>query len=158
MKSFKQHLYESGLKRALDTGDLTLMQQELTKRRAKVERLNQEAAALNMISNHKGAAAADGKFAQVQALKPGIEDLTMPLEAQGIKTGVKLSELPSEKPWHDDELTPDYYDGSDDNVEGSSSEVESAQQQNQYSGNLKKPFPSPSEMASKFFTQGRKVQ
>lgn len=153
MKSFKQHLHESGLKKALDTGDLELMQQELAKRRNRAERLEADATSLNQLPNHKGALAAHTKFSQAQALKPGIEDLTMPLEAQGIKTGVKLSELPSEKPWHDDELTPDYYDGSDDDVKGSSSEVESAQQQNQYSGNLQKPFPSPVEMAANFMSK-----
>lgn len=155
MKTFIQYLQESGLKRALDTGDTAMMQKELAKRRAKVERLNQEAKALNTIPNHRGAAAAEGKFEQVRALKPGIEDLTMPLEAQGIKTGVKLRELPSEKPWSDD-MTPDQFDGPDMGDEGSSEEVESAQQQNQFTGNIQRPFPTPAEMTANFFAQGRK--
>ena len=154
MKSFKQHLHESGLKKALDTGNPDLMKKELAKRRERSERLQADATLLNQLSNHKGALAAHTKFSQAQALKPGIEDLTMPLEAQGIKTGVKLRELPTEKPWHD-ELTPDYYDGSDEDQTGSSSEVESAQQQNQFSGNLQKPFPSPSDMASFKLRTGR---
>jgi hypothetical protein len=38
MKSFKQHLHESGLKRALDTGNPDLMKKELAKRRERFER------------------------------------------------------------------------------------------------------------------------
>jgi hypothetical protein len=63
--------------------------------------------------------------------------------------------LATEKPWQD-ELTPDYYDGPDENQKGSSSEVQSAQQENQFSGNLQNPFPTPAEMAASFFQQGRK--
>jgi len=152
MKSFKQHLHESGLKRALDTGNPDLMKKELAKRRERSERLEADATLLNQLPNFQGALAAHTKFSQAQALKPGIEDLTMPLEAQGIRTGVKLRELPTEKPWQD-ELTPDYYDGSDEDQKGSSSEVQSAQQQNQFSGNLQKPFSSSVEMAANFMSR-----
>jgi len=151
-KPDEQNLNEYGFKKALDTGNADLMKKELAKRRERSERLEADATLLNQLPNHKGALAAYTKFSQAQALKPGIEDLTMPLEAQGIKTGVKLRELPTEKPWQD-ELTPDYYDGPDENQKGSSSEVESAQQQNQFSGNLQKPFPSSVEMAANFMSR-----
>ena len=154
MKSFIQYLQESGLKKALDTGDTAMMQKELAKRTDRLARLEAEATRLNQLPGHRGALAAHTKFAQAGALKPGIEDLTMPLEAQGIKTGVKLRELPTEKPW-DDDMTPDQFDGLDADNTGSAEEVQTAQQQNQYTGNIK-PFPTPSEMASQFFTQGRK--
>lgn len=55
------------------------------------------------------------------------------------------------------DMTPDNFDGPDMGDEGSSEEVESAQQQNQFTGSIK-PFPTPSEMASQFFTQGRKTK
>jgi len=155
MKSFIQYLQESGLKKALDTGDTAMMQKELAKRTERLGRLEADAATLNQLPGHKGALAAHTKFAQAGALKPGIEDLTMPLEAQGIKTGVKLSQLPTEKPWSDD-MTPDNFDGPDMDDQGSSEEVQSAQQQNQFSGNLQRPFPTPSEMTANFFAQGRK--
>lgn len=155
MKTFIQYLQESGLKRALNTGDTAMMQKELAKRTERLGRLESEAARLNQLPGHRGALAAHTKFAQASALKPGIEDLTMPLEAQGIKTGVKLNQLPTEKPWSDD-LTPDNFDGPDMDNEGSAEEVEAAQQQNQFTGNIQRPFPSPAEMTANFFAQGRK--
>ena len=59
-------------------------------------------------------------------------------------------------PWQQPDLTPDAYDSPDLGKHGSTSEVVSAQQQNQFSGNLKKPFPTPSEMATSFFTKKNK--
>jgi hypothetical protein len=60
-------------------------------------------------------------------------------------------------PWQQEpELTPDAFDGPDADNQGSTSEVISAQQQNQFTGNIRKPFPSPSEMASSFFTKKNK--
>ena len=94
------NLLEAGLKKALDTGDKELMKKELAKRKTKKDRLQKEAKNLNKLPNHRGAAAADSKFAQAEALKQGIEDLTMPLEAMGVKTGIKLSDLPTEKAWN----------------------------------------------------------
>jgi hypothetical protein len=94
------NLLEAGLKKALDTGDTQLMKKELAKRKAKKDRLQDEAAKLNKRPGHKGALAAHSKFAQAEALKQGIEDLTMPLEASGIRTGIKLSDLPTEKAWN----------------------------------------------------------
>lgn len=114
------NLLEAGLKKALDTGDKELMKKELAKRKTKKDRLQKEATKLNKLPNHRGAAAADSKFAQAEALKQGIEDLTMPLEAMGVKTGIKLSDLPIEKAWNPE------------------------------------PFPTPAEMADRFYTQGRK--
>jgi hypothetical protein len=93
-------LLEAGLKKALKSGNPKLMKKELAKRRERSARLKSEAGRLNKLPRHKGAAAADSKFAQAEALKQGIEDLTMPLEASGIRTGIKLSDLPTEKAWN----------------------------------------------------------
>lgn len=113
-------LLEAGLKKALKSGNPRLMKKELAKRRERSERLKSEAGRLNKLPKNRGALAADTKFAQAEALKQGIEDLTMPLEAGGFRTGVKLSELPSEKPWTDGPLPTD----------------------------PQRPYPSPSEMAA----------
>ena len=96
----KVNLLEAGLKKALDTGDSELMKKELAKRKTKKDRLQGEASKLNKLPGHKGALAAHSKNAQAEALKQGIEDLTMPLEAMGVKTGVKLSDIQTEKAWN----------------------------------------------------------
>jgi hypothetical protein len=93
-------LLEAGLKKALKSGNPRLMKKELAKRRERSERLKSEAGRLNKLPRHKGALAADSKFAQAEALKQGIEDLAMPLEASGVRTGIKLSDLPTEKAWN----------------------------------------------------------
>jgi hypothetical protein len=60
-------------------------------------------------------------------------------------------------PWQQEpELTPDNFDGPDADNKGSSAEVVAQQQQNQFSGNIQKPFKTPSEMTASFFSQGRK--
>jgi hypothetical protein len=155
MKSFIQYLQEAGHDKAVRSGDPELMKKELAKRLARLQYYRDEEIRFNKMPGHKGASEANAKFAQAEALKPGIEDLTMPLEAQGIKTGVKLSQLPTEKPW-DGDMDPDNFDGPDMDDQGSSKEIEAAQQQNQFSGNLQRPFPTPSEMTANFFAQGRK--
>ena len=146
------NLLEAGLKKALSTGNPALMQQELAKRRERFNRLKSEAGRLNTLPQHRGALAAATKFAQAEALKQGIEDLTMPLEAGGFRTGVKLRELPSEKPW---DLGADAFDTSDPGEKGSSEEVVAAHTKNAYTGNLQRPFPSPSAMASFTLRTGR---
>lgn len=155
MKSFIQYLQESGHDKAVRSGDPELMQRELAKRLARLKYYRDEEKRFNEMPGHRGASEANAKFAQAEALKPGIEELTMPLEAQGIKTGVKLTQLPTEKPW-DGDMDPDNFDGPDMDNRGSSAEVETAQQDNQFTGNLR-PYPSPSQMADIFFTQGRKT-
>lgn len=92
------NLIEAGLKKALSSGNPELMKKELAKRRARKDRLQDEEAKLNRIPNFRGAGAAHGKFMQGQALKQGIEDLAMPLDAMGVHTGIRIDELPPEKP------------------------------------------------------------
>lgn len=139
-------LLEAGLKKALRTGNPALMQQELAKRKARMDYYRGEEKRFNEMPGHKGASEAFTKFSQAEALKPGILDLDMPLSSMGIKTGTKQSYLPLEMPWHDD-LTPDQFDGPDEDNTGSAEEVQAAQQQNQFTGNIK-PFPTPSEMSA----------
>lgn len=146
MKSFIQYLQESGLKRALNTGDVAMMQKELAKRKARMDYYRGEEKRFNEMPGHKGASEAFTKFSQAEALKQGILDLDMPLSSMGIKTGTKQSYLPSEMPWQDD-MTPDQFDGPDADNTGSAEEVQSAQQQNQFTGNIQRPFPTPSQMA-----------
>jgi len=104
------NLLEAGLKKALDTGNPELMKKELAKRRAKRERLQHEAGELNKLSGHKGALAAHSKFEQADALRQGIEDLTMPLEiTHKVRTGVKHHELPPAKPFPTPEEMADQF-------------------------------------------------
>jgi|688.fasta_scaffold34599_5 hypothetical protein len=146
------NLLEAGLKKALSTGNPALMQQELAKRKARLQYYRDEQTRFNEMPNHIGASEANAKFAQAEALKPGILDLDMPLSSMGIKTGVKQSDLPSEKPW---DLGADAFDTSDPGEKGSSEEVVAAQTKNAYTGNLQRPFPSPSDMASFKMRTGR---
>jgi len=146
------NLLEAGLKKALNTGNPALMTKELAKRKARLQYYRDEQTRFNQMPGYRGASEANAKFAQAEALKPGILDLDMPLSSMGIKTGVKQSDLPSEKPW---DLGADAYDTSDPGNKGSREEVVAAQQQNQFSGNLQKPFPSPSDMASFKLRTGR---
>jgi hypothetical protein len=138
------NLLEAGLKKALSTGNPALMAQELAKRLARKKYYQDEQTRFNQMLGHRGASEANAKFAQAEALKPGILDLDMPLSSMGIKTGVKQSDLPSEKPW---DLGADAFDTSDPGNEGSSQEVVDAQTKNAYTGNLQRPFPTPNEMA-----------
>ena len=92
------NLIEAGLQKALSSGNPELMKKELAKRRAKKDRLQDEEAKLNRLPNFRGAGAAHAKFMQGQALKQGIEDLAMPLDAMGVRTGIRIDELPPEKP------------------------------------------------------------
>ena len=146
------NLLEAGLKKALKTGNPELMTKELAKRLARKKYYQDEQTRFNEMPRHRGASEANAKFAQAEALKPGILDLDMPLSAMGIKTGVKQSDLPSEKPW---DLGADAFDTSDPGNEGSSQEVVDAQTKNAYTGNLQRPFPSPSDMASFKLRTGR---
>lgn len=57
---------------------------------------------------------------------------------------------------HAEDMSPDVHDGPDADTKGSTQEVVAAQQQNQMTGPINKPFPTPSEMAASFFKQGRK--
>jgi len=146
------NLLEAGSKKALSTGNPALMTKELAKRKARMQYYRDEQKRFNQMPGHRGALEAETKFAQAEALKPGILDLDMPLSAMGIKTGVKQSDLPSEKPW---DLGADAFDTSDPGNEGSSQEVVDAQTKNAYTGNLQRPFPSPSDMASFKLRTGR---
>jgi len=92
------NLIEAGLKKAFSSGNPELMKKELAKRRAKKDRLQDEEAKLSRLPNFRGAGAAHGKFMQGQALKQGIEDLAMPLDSMGVRTGIRIDELPPEKP------------------------------------------------------------
>ena len=138
------NLLEAGLKKALSTGNPALMKKELAKRTARFDYYRGEEKRFNEMPGNRGASEAFTKFSQAEALKPGILDLDMPLSSMGIKTGVKQSYLPSEKPW---DLGPDAFDTSDPDEKGSSKEVVAAHTQNAYTGDLQKPFPTPNEMA-----------
>jgi hypothetical protein len=126
MKSFIQYLQEAGFNRAVNSGDPALMQKELQKRKARMQYYRDEQARLNALPNFRGAGEAEARRQQAEDLKDGIRDLDMPLSAMGIKTGTKLSELPSEMPWDEGPLPldPNEYDlRTDKNLTADAEEV-----------------------------------
>jgi hypothetical protein len=89
----------------------------------------------------------------------GAETASKPVSVADYRKFLNVAKSKYTVPWQEQplpklDMDADNFDGADMDDQGSSEEVEAAQQENQMTGR----FDTPSEMASKFFTQGRKTK
>tara|TARA_R110002126_G_scaffold151533_1_gene298645 strand:- start:595 stop:1185 length:591 start_codon:yes stop_codon:yes gene_type:complete len=87
----------------------------------------------------------------------GAENVGKPVSVADYRKFLNVAKGKYQVPWQQEplpELDANNFDGADPNNTADAGEVETAQQENQMTGR----FDTPSEMASKFFTQGRKTK
>jgi len=89
----------------------------------------------------------------------GAETVSKPVSVADYRKFLNVAKGKYQVPWQEQplpqlDMDADNFDGADPDNTATSGEVEAAQQENQMTGR----FDTPSEMASKFFTQGRKTK
>jgi hypothetical protein len=89
----------------------------------------------------------------------GAETASKPVSVADYRKFLNVAKSKYTVPWQEQplpklDMNADNFDGADADTTATSGEVEAAQQENQMTGR----FDTPSEMASTFFTQGRKTK
>jgi hypothetical protein len=87
----------------------------------------------------------------------GAETASKPVSVADYRKFLNVAKAKYQVPWQEEplpELDANNFDGADPDNTATAGEVAAAQQANQMTGR----FDTPSEMASKFFTQGRKTK